>query len=112
MAATASPERSKLTVVGAGAVATALAGSLRQAGVPVLGLWARRPEAARAAAALDREAAERIVCEAQEREERAAHAETRATAAAEQAKSEREAAQREVVEIFERARARFEEIEL
>ncbi|MBL8621704.1 MAG: DUF2520 domain-containing protein [Myxococcales bacterium] len=39
-------------VVGAGAVATALAGSLRQAGVPVLGLWARRPEAARAAAAL------------------------------------------------------------
>jgi len=39
-------------VVGAGAVATALAGSLRQAGVPVLGLWARRPDAARAAAAL------------------------------------------------------------
>jgi predicted short-subunit dehydrogenase-like oxidoreductase (DUF2520 family) len=39
-------------IVGAGAVATALAGSLRQAGVPVLGLWARRPEAARAAAAL------------------------------------------------------------
>ena len=69
-------------------------------------------ERQRAAAALDREAAERMVCEAQEREERAAHAETRATAAQAQAKSEREAAQREVVEIFERARARFEEIEL
>ncbi|MBP8809983.1 MAG: DUF2520 domain-containing protein [Kofleriaceae bacterium] len=38
-------------IVGAGAVATALAGGLRQAGVPVLGLWARRPEASRAAAA-------------------------------------------------------------
>ncbi|MBK7538361.1 MAG: DUF2520 domain-containing protein [Myxococcales bacterium] len=37
-------------VIGAGPVATALAGSLRRAGVPVLGLWARRPEAARAAA--------------------------------------------------------------
>lgn len=39
-------------IVGAGAVATTLAGQLRQAGVPVLGLWARRPEAARAAASL------------------------------------------------------------
>lgn len=37
-------------VIGAGPVATALAGSLRRVGVPVLGLWARRPEAARAAA--------------------------------------------------------------
>ena len=36
-------------VVGAGPVATALAGALRLAGVPVLGLWARRPVAARAA---------------------------------------------------------------
>jgi predicted short-subunit dehydrogenase-like oxidoreductase (DUF2520 family) len=36
-------------VVGAGPVATALAGALRLAGVPVLGLWARRPPAARAA---------------------------------------------------------------
>lgn len=38
-------------VVGAGQMATALAGSLRQAGFPVLGLWARQPAAARAAAA-------------------------------------------------------------
>ncbi|HVK78270.1 MAG TPA: DUF2520 domain-containing protein [Kofleriaceae bacterium] len=38
-------------VVGAGPVATALAGGLRLAGVPVLGLWARKPAAARAAAA-------------------------------------------------------------
>lgn len=38
-------------VVGAGPVATALAGGLRLAGVPVLGLWGRRPAAARAAAA-------------------------------------------------------------
>lgn len=36
-------------VVGAGPVATALAGALRLAGVPVLGLWARRPGPARAA---------------------------------------------------------------
>lgn len=38
-------------VVGAGPVATALAGALRLGGVPVLGLWARRPAAARAAGA-------------------------------------------------------------
>jgi predicted short-subunit dehydrogenase-like oxidoreductase (DUF2520 family) len=38
-------------VIGAGPVAVALAGGLRIAGVPVLGLWARRPEAARAAGA-------------------------------------------------------------
>jgi predicted short-subunit dehydrogenase-like oxidoreductase (DUF2520 family) len=38
-------------VVGAGPVATALAGGLRLAGVPVLGLWSRRPAAARSAAA-------------------------------------------------------------
>ena len=37
-------------VVGAGPVATALAGALRLGGVPVLGLWARKPHAARAAA--------------------------------------------------------------
>ena len=36
-------------VVGAGPVATALAGALRLAGVPVLGLWARKPAAARQA---------------------------------------------------------------
>lgn len=43
-------ERSPATfIVGAGPVATALAGALRGSGVPVLGLWARRPEAARAA---------------------------------------------------------------
>ena len=38
-------------VVGAGPVATALAGALRLGGVPVLGLWGRRPPAARAAGA-------------------------------------------------------------
>src|SRR5579863_9242083 len=36
-------------VVGAGPVATALAGALRLGGVPVLGLWARRAQPARAA---------------------------------------------------------------
>jgi predicted short-subunit dehydrogenase-like oxidoreductase (DUF2520 family) len=36
-------------IVGAGPVATALAGALRLGGVPVLGLWARRAAAARAA---------------------------------------------------------------
>ena len=36
-------------IVGAGPVATALAGALRLAGVPVLGLWGRTPPAARAA---------------------------------------------------------------
>ena len=36
-------------LVGAGPVAIALAGALRLAGVPVLGLWARKPAAARAA---------------------------------------------------------------
>jgi predicted short-subunit dehydrogenase-like oxidoreductase (DUF2520 family) len=36
-------------VVGAGPVATALAGGLRLAGVPVLGLWSRTPAKARAA---------------------------------------------------------------
>ncbi|MBI4508700.1 MAG: DUF2520 domain-containing protein [Deltaproteobacteria bacterium] len=39
-------------LVGAGSVASALAGALRLAGVPVLGLWARRPEAARQAASI------------------------------------------------------------
>ena len=39
-------------VVGAGPAATALAGALRLSGVPVLGLWARRPAAARAAGAV------------------------------------------------------------
>lgn len=39
-------------VVGAGPVATALAGALRLAGVPVLGLWGRTPPAARAASAI------------------------------------------------------------
>ena len=39
-------------IVGAGPVATALAGALRLGGVPVLGLWARRPQAARAAGAV------------------------------------------------------------
>jgi predicted short-subunit dehydrogenase-like oxidoreductase (DUF2520 family) len=34
-------------IVGAGPVATAIAGSLRLGGVPVLGLWARRPQQAR-----------------------------------------------------------------
>jgi predicted short-subunit dehydrogenase-like oxidoreductase (DUF2520 family) len=38
-------------VVGAGPVATALAGALRLGGVPVLGLWARKAHAARAAGA-------------------------------------------------------------
>ena len=37
--------------VGAGPVATALAGALRHAGVPVLGLWARKAPAARQAGA-------------------------------------------------------------
>jgi len=37
---------------GAGTVASALASALRHAGVPVLGLWARRPDAVRTAAAL------------------------------------------------------------
>ena len=36
-------------IVGAGSVATALAGALRLGGVPVLGLWARRAAPARAA---------------------------------------------------------------
>src|SRR5689334_13121287 len=36
-------------VVGAGPVATALAGALRLGGVPVLGLWGRTPAAARTA---------------------------------------------------------------
>ncbi len=39
-------------IVGAGPVATALAGALRLGGVPVLGLWARRAEPARVAAAV------------------------------------------------------------
>ena len=39
-------------VVGAGPVATALAGALRLRGLPVLGLWARKPAAARAAGAV------------------------------------------------------------
>lgn len=39
-------------IVGAGPVATALAGALRLGGVPVLGLWARKPAAARSAAAI------------------------------------------------------------
>ncbi len=38
-------------LIGAGPVATALAGALRIGGVPVLGLWARRPAQARAAGA-------------------------------------------------------------
>src|SRR5213075_2104780 len=38
-------------VIGAGPVATALAGALRLGGVPVLGLWARRSAQARAAGA-------------------------------------------------------------
>jgi predicted short-subunit dehydrogenase-like oxidoreductase (DUF2520 family) len=37
-------------VVGTGPVATAIAGALRHGGVPVLGLWGRRPEAVRKAA--------------------------------------------------------------
>jgi predicted short-subunit dehydrogenase-like oxidoreductase (DUF2520 family) len=39
-------------VVGAGPVATALAGGLRLGGVPVLGLWARRAQPARAAGSI------------------------------------------------------------
>ncbi|CAN5908140.1 hypothetical protein BH11MYX3_BH11MYX3_43470 [soil metagenome] len=39
-------------IVGAGPVATALAGALRLGGVPVLGLWARKPAAARAAGSI------------------------------------------------------------
>jgi predicted short-subunit dehydrogenase-like oxidoreductase (DUF2520 family) len=39
-------------VVGAGPVATALAGALRLGGVPVLGLWARTPAQARSAGAI------------------------------------------------------------
>lgn len=39
-------------VAGAGPVASALAGALRHAGVPVLGLWGRRPDAARKAGAI------------------------------------------------------------
>jgi predicted short-subunit dehydrogenase-like oxidoreductase (DUF2520 family) len=39
-------------IVGAGPVATALAGALRLGGVPVLGLWARDPAHARSAAAI------------------------------------------------------------
>ncbi len=39
-------------VVGAGPVATALAGALRLGGVPVLGLWARKAASARAAGAV------------------------------------------------------------
>jgi predicted short-subunit dehydrogenase-like oxidoreductase (DUF2520 family) len=38
-------------IIGAGPVATALAGALRLGGVPVLGLWARRPAQARLAGA-------------------------------------------------------------
>jgi predicted short-subunit dehydrogenase-like oxidoreductase (DUF2520 family) len=45
------PRTPSTFVIGAGPVATALAGGLRRAGVPVLGLWARRPEQARAAGA-------------------------------------------------------------
>ncbi|MEO8703496.1 MAG: DUF2520 domain-containing protein [Kofleriaceae bacterium] len=39
-------------IVGAGPVATALAGALRLAGVPVLGLWARKAAQARAAGSI------------------------------------------------------------
>ena len=39
-------------LIGAGPVATALAGALRHSGIPVLGLWARKPERARAAGAV------------------------------------------------------------
>src|SRR5688572_28947962 len=39
-------------LVGAGPVATALAGALRLGGVPVLGLWGRTPSMARAAGAV------------------------------------------------------------
>lgn len=39
-------------IVGAGPCATALAGALRLGGIPVLGLWARRPQAARTAGSI------------------------------------------------------------
>lgn len=39
-------------IVGAGPVAAALAGALRHAGAPVLGLWGRRPDAVRRASAI------------------------------------------------------------
>jgi predicted short-subunit dehydrogenase-like oxidoreductase (DUF2520 family) len=39
-------------IVGAGPVATALAGALRLGGVPVLGLWARKPVSARASGSI------------------------------------------------------------
>src|SRR5690606_34361034 len=39
-------------IVGAGPVATALAGAMRLGGIPVLGLWARTPQAARSAGAI------------------------------------------------------------
>lgn len=39
-------------IVGAGPVATAFAGALRERGVPVLGLWARNPTAARNASGI------------------------------------------------------------
>lgn len=39
-------------IVGAGPVATALAGGMRLGGVPVLGLWARKPDRARAAGSI------------------------------------------------------------
>jgi len=39
-------------IVGAGPVATALGGAMRHAGVPVLGLWGRRPDAVRIAAGI------------------------------------------------------------
>jgi len=39
-------------IVGAGPVATAIAGALRLGGVPVLGLWARRPGPARTAGSI------------------------------------------------------------
>lgn len=46
------PRTPNTFVIGAGPVAVALAGALRSAGVPVLGLWARRPAAARDAGAV------------------------------------------------------------
>lgn len=46
------PRTPNTFVIGAGPVATALAGALRLGGVPVLGLWARSPAAARAAGAV------------------------------------------------------------
>ncbi len=52
-AVTAATERTpSVFVAGAGPVATAFAGALRHAGAPVLGLWGRRPEAARRAGAV------------------------------------------------------------